>query len=123
MDPQVKVLDAATAAVAAAGTVVAAKHPIQQVLSTCGVVTAAACMTFINVEGLHSRTAFAQLNGDADITEMAKRMAWSPSTAGRVILGTMHIKRIQALVFWVKDHDKYGLIAEPELWNAGASHG
>ena len=43
-------------------------------------------------------------------TELAKRMA-SRSTAatGRVILGTMQIKRLQALVYWVKDHEKRGL--------------
>ena len=34
-----------------------------------------------------------------------------------MILGTMHNKRIQALFFWVKDHDKRDLVAEPELWD------
>jgi hypothetical protein len=58
-------------------------------------------MTFINVEGLDSISAFIQLNGDSDVTEMAKRMAARPSVAGRVIFGTMQIKRLQALVYCV----------------------
>jgi hypothetical protein len=100
MEPHVEFEpDAADAAVAAAGAVAAAEHPIHQVLRTCGVSSAAATMTFINIEGLDSLTAFAQLNGDSDVTEMAKCMASRPNTAGRVIHGTMHIKRIQALVF------------------------
>jgi hypothetical protein len=121
MDPQVEVLDAAAAdATAAAVAVAAAKHPIHQVLRTCGVTTLVTRMTFVNVEGLNLLTVFAQLNGDADVTEMVKRMVSRPSTAGRVILRTMHIKRIQALVFWVKDHDKRSLVAEPELWDTDA---
>ena len=120
MDPHIEVLDTAAhdagvaAGVAAAA---AAKHPIHQVLRTCGVTILAAHMIFIKIEGLDSLSAFAQLNGDSDVTEMAKHMASRPIAAGRVILGTMHVKRIQALVFWVKDHDKRGLVAEPELWD------
>jgi hypothetical protein len=49
---------------------------------------------------------------------MAKHMAAWPSAAGRVILGTMQIKRLQAsLVYWVKDHDKHGLVSQPDLWD------
>ncbi len=79
----------------------------------------AARMTFfINVEGLDLISAFLiQLNGDSDETEMAKRMAAWPSAAGRVILGTMQINRLQALVYWLKDHDKCGLVAQPDLWD------
>jgi hypothetical protein len=48
---------------------------------------------------------------------MAKRMALRPNVAaGRVILGTMHIKRLQALVYWVKDYDKRGMQAALEMW-------
>jgi hypothetical protein len=32
----------------------------------------------------------------------------------------MRIKRLQALVYWVKDHDKRGLVAQPELWDREA---
>jgi hypothetical protein len=57
------------------------------------------------------------MSGDADVTEMAKRMASRPTIAtGRVILGTMQIKRLQALVYSVKDGNKRGMQASPELW-------
>ena len=127
MDPEAEVL--AADAVAGAGPVVAtaaagiapanvAEDPIHAVLRTCGVALLAARMTFINVEGLDSISAFIQLNGDSeDVTEMAKRMAARPSAAGRVILGMMQIKRLQALVYWIEDHDKRGLVAQPDLWD------
>ena len=93
----------------AAAIEAAAVNPIHNVLALCGVATAAARATFINLEGLNSIDAFAMLNGDSDVTEMAKRMASRGSVAaGRVILGTMQIKRIQALVYWVKDHPPTG---------------
>ena len=87
-----------------------------RVLRTCGVVAQASRMTFINVEGLDSLAAFAMMSGDNDVTEMAKRMTIRPTAAGRVILGTMQIKRIQALVHWVKDYDKRGLVPKPYMW-------
>ena len=84
-------------------------NPVHEVLITCGITNLAHRMTFLNIEGLDSIAAFASMSGDSDITEMAKRMALRPNVAaGRVILGTMHIKRLQALVYWVKDCDNVG---------------
>ena len=94
-----------------------AVNPLHNVLMLCGVATAAARQVFINLEGLDTIDAFANLNGDSDVTEMAKRMASRGSVAaGRVILGTMQIKKIQALVYWVKDHHKRNLDVDPEMW-------
>ena len=47
-------------------------------------------------------------------------MASRTAATGRVILGTMQIKRIQALVFWVKDHTTRGLPVIPEMWDKDA---
>ena len=44
---------------------------------------------------------------------MASRLK---AAAGRLILGKMQIKRLQVLVYWVKDNDKRGLQAVPEMW-------
>ena len=44
-------------------------------------------------------------------------MAARPSAAGRVILDTVQIRRLQAVVYWVKDHDKRGLVAQLDLWD------
>ena len=92
-------------------------NPVHEILTVCGITTAANRATFINIEGLDSMEAFASMNGDSDVTDMAKRMSSRPNAAaGRVILGTMQIKRLQALVYWVKDHDKRGLQAQPGMW-------
>jgi hypothetical protein len=92
-------------------------NPIHDVLVACGITKAAHRATLIEFEGLDSIAAFTSMGGDGDITEMAKRMASRPSVAaGRVILGTMQIKKLQALVYWVKDYDRRGMQAAPELW-------
>jgi hypothetical protein len=92
-------------------------NPVHGVLALCGVTSAVARQVFIDIEGLDTIDAFATLNGDSDVTEMAKRMASRSSVAaGRVILGTMQIKKIQALVYWVKDHHKRNLDVDPDMW-------
>ena len=104
MEPHVAFADdAANAAALAAGAAAVAEHPIHQVLRTCGITNAGTRTTVIEIEGLAKLRDFAQLNGDRDIADMAKRMAARPSAAGRAILGTMHIKKLQALVYWVKE--------------------
>ena len=48
------------------------------------------------------------LEGDNDVTEMAKRMASRP-TVQRVHMTTVQIKKLQALVWWIRDrmmHDQ-----------------
>ena len=108
--------------VAAAGAVVAdvePPNPVHNILITCDVTNAAHRDVFMEIEGLDSIAAFAAMSGDTDVTEMAKRMASRPNAAaGRVILGTMQIKRLQDLVYWVKDYDKRGMEAGPKLWMA-----
>ena len=57
------------------------------------------------------------MNGDSDITEMAKRMVSRPNAAaGRLIHRTMQIKRLQAFAYWVKDLDKLSSQAVSEMW-------
>ena len=88
--------------VAAAGTVVVnveLPNPVHGVLMTCGITNATQHEVFMDIEGLDLIAAFAAMSGDTDVTEMAKRMASRPNAAaGRVILGTIQIKRLQALV-------------------------
>jgi hypothetical protein len=93
-------------------------NPIHGVLQVCGVNALASRDIFIFTEGLDSMEAFSLLSGDGDVTEMAKRMSSRSVNAGWVILGTMHIKRIQALVFWVKDLAKRGISPDPDEWDA-----
>jgi hypothetical protein len=72
----------------------------------------------MEVEGLNAIEAFGALSGDADVvSEVAKCMAPCTTNGARVILGTMQIKHIQALVFWVKDHERRQMESEPNNWN------
>ena len=89
-------------------------NPVHDVLAICGIASLVSRQIFITVEGLSSIDAFATLDGDTDVIEMAKRMA--SRTVNRVIIGTMQIKRIQALVYWVKDHQKRNLEVDPDMW-------
>ena len=92
-------------------------NPVHEVLTICGIATAANRATLINIEGLDCVEAFASMNSDFDITEMVKRMASRPiAAARRLILVTTQITRLQALVYWVKDPDKRGLQAVLEMW-------
>jgi len=73
---------------------------VHHVLTVCGITAEASRQVFIIVEeGLDSLEAFGDLSGDhGDVTEMAKR-------------------RIQGLVYWVKDHQKRNLEANYNDWN------
>ena len=70
--------------VAAAGAIdtdVEPPNPVHGILITCGVTNAAHRDVFMEIEGLDSIAAFAAMNGDTDVTEMAKRMASRPNAA------------------------------------------
>jgi hypothetical protein len=60
------------------------------------------------------------LETDADVTEMAKRMATRTQAEGRVLLGTVVIKRLQTLVWWIRDHQKRGLALNAADFDAAA---
>ena len=89
---------------------------VHHVLTVCGIAAEASRQVFILIEGLDTLESFGDLSGDSDVTEMAKRMASRPIANGRVILGTTHIKRIQGLVYWIKDHQKRDLVADYNEW-------
>jgi hypothetical protein len=73
-------------------------NPVHDMLTICGIANAVTRTTFINIEELDSVEAFASMNGDPNVTEMTKQMASRPNAAaGRVILGAMQIKRLQAI--------------------------
>jgi hypothetical protein len=92
---------------------------VHHVLTVCGIGTDVEHQVFILVEGLNSLDSFGDLSGDNDVTEMAKRLAGRPVVNGHVIVGTKHIKRIQGLVHWVKDHQKRNLVTDYLEWDAG----
>jgi hypothetical protein len=57
------------------------------------------------------------LETNTDVTEMAKRMATRTQNEGRVLLGTVIIKRLQTLVWWIRDQQKHGLALSAANFN------
>ena len=80
---------------------------LHMVVTTC-VVNIDATRTFIiNNESLTSIEDFGFLDGgDDDVTAILSRMARREANNGRVILGGIQIKKIQALVWWVRERQK-----------------
>jgi len=98
-------------------------NPIDQlntVLTTCGIAAANDRAAVIANEGFTSIADFRYLEGDRDITKMAKRLSARTQAEGRVNLGTVVIKRLQALVYWVKDRQKRGLAITAAAFTAQA---
>jgi uncharacterized membrane protein YgcG len=86
--------------------------PIQElhdVFLTCGINDMATRTTIIAQEGFTQLDDLGVLETDTDVSEMAKRMATRTQAEGRVLLGTVIIKRLQTLVWWIRDHQKRGL--------------
>jgi hypothetical protein len=85
-------------------------NDVHDVLIACGVSMVAARNNIIQNEGFNSLDDIALLDNDFDVTETAKRMASRHVNNGQVNLGTMVIKRFQALVWWLNDQIKLGTI-------------
>ena len=82
---------------------------LHAVFAMCGIPDAATRNLIMNREGFNQLDDLGVLETDMDVTEMAKRMASRTQAEGRVLLGTVIIKRLQTLVWWIRDHQKRGL--------------
>jgi ribosomal protein L35AE/L33A len=71
------------------------------VFTMCGINNKATRANIIMQKG------FTQL--EEDVSKMAKRMAMRTQAEGRVLLGTVMIKHLQTLIWWVRDQQKCGL--------------
>ena len=95
--------------------------PIAQlhlVFEVCGIVDGATRNNIINREGFSTIGDLGVLETDSDVSDMAKRMASRTLAEGRVLLGTVVVKRLQTLVWWVRDHQKRGLDVDAADWTA-----
>ena len=73
----------------------------------------------INIKSLTLITDFGFLDGgNDDVTAMSSHMLRCVSNNGRVILGGIQIKKIHALVWWVRDRQKLGQPIDAALWTA-----
>ena len=95
-------------------------HPIAQlhlVFEVCGIVDAVMRTNIINQEGFATTEDLGVLETDMDVLDMAKRMVSRTQAEGRVLLGTVVVKkRLQMLVWWVRDHQKHGLDVDAVDW-------
>ena len=90
----------------AASSQVAAAVPsakVHAVLQVCSIAGAATCDLLIQAEGFGTLGDIAVAKGDTNITEMAKCLALCLAVGGRVLLGTAQIKRLQGLVWQLRD--------------------
>ena len=82
---------------------------LNAVFAMCGIINEVMQANIINQEGFTQLSDLGVLETDSDVTEMVKRMAARTQAEGRVLLGTIAIKHLQTLVWWVRDHQKRGL--------------
>ena len=91
-------------------------YNLHMVLTTCDVSVEAMRTLIINNESLTSIVDLGFLGGgDDDVTAISSRMARRVAKNGRVILGEIQIKKIQTLVWWVKDRQKLGYPIDADL--------
>jgi hypothetical protein len=91
------------------GFTMANQNDLHAVFEMCGIPDAATWTLIMNREGFTQLDDLGVLETDSDVTEMAKRMVSRTQAKGRVLLGTVVIKRLQTLVWWIRDHQKRGL--------------
>jgi hypothetical protein len=96
--------------------VVVPNADIHAVLSICGIVTEAHRTLIIVNEGFMSLADFGLLR-EKDVYEMVKRMGSRTAAAGRVYVGTLQVKKLQALCYWVRDQQKHGQALDHEDWD------
>ena len=71
---------------------------LHMVLEMCGVADVATRNNIINREGFTTIEDLGVLENNTDVSDMAKRMASRMQAEGRVLLGTVVVKRLQTLV-------------------------
>ena len=94
---------------------------LHMVLTTCGASVEAMRTLIINNKSLTSIVDFGFLDGgDDDVTTMSLRMARHVVNNGRVIMDGIQIKKIQALVWWVRDGQNLAQPIDAALWKSSA---
>ena len=86
---------------------------IHTVLSVCGVVDPDNRNLICTGKGLTSIADFGVFDSDRDVVDMAKRLSRRTINDGHVNLVTVNIKKIQAIVWWINDRQKFGQDLDP----------
>ena len=90
---------------------------IHTVLALCGVIDPDNRNLIRTGEGITSIAYFGVFDSDHDVVDTAKRLSSRTINNGRVNIGTVHIKNIQALVWWINDSQKFGQYLYPAKFN------
>ena len=90
---------------------------IHTVLAVCGVVDPDNRNLICTGDGLTPITEFGVFDSDCDVVDMVKRLSSRTINNGLVNIGTIHIKKIQALVWWINDRQKFGQDLDPTKFN------
>ena len=94
---------------------------LHMVITTCGVSVEETRTLTINNRSLSSIADFRFLyGGDDDVTAMSSLIVRHVANNSRVIMGGIQIKKIQALVLWVRDRQMLGQPMYVALWKAAA---
>ena len=86
---------------------------IHTVLAVCGVVDPDNRNLIRTGEGITSISEVGVFDSDRDVLDIANRLYSYTINYGRVNLGTVHIKKIQTLVCWINDRQKFGQDLDP----------
>lgn len=93
---------------------------IHAVFVMCGITNEATRTNIINQERFTQLEDLGVLETDTDVSKMAQRMATCTQAEGRVLLGTIVIKRLQTLIWCVRDQQKCGWTLNAADFNAAA---
>jgi hypothetical protein len=92
-------------------------HPdIHAVLAICGFSNVMDRTSIINNEGFQLIADFGILE-DKDVFEMVKHLGNRTVAAGRVNIGAIQVKKLQALCYWVCDQQKHGQGITQDDWD------
>jgi hypothetical protein len=92
-------------------------HPdIHAVLAVGGFANATDHMLIINNEGFQLIADFGILE-DRDVIKMVKCLGNHMVAAGRVNVGAIQVKKLQALCYWVSDQQKHGQGITQDDWD------
>jgi len=93
---------------------------VNHVLDVCGISNKESVRTaFVETEGLRTIASFGMLEGDKDVKDMCARLAGRAKTK-QVIIGTVQMKCLQALVYWVRDQIKHNQDLNHNNWTVAA---
>ena len=89
---------------------------VHAVLTVCGFANLADRTSLIVNEGFQTVADFGLLD-EKDVYEMVKRLGARTAAAGRVNVGAIQVKKLQALRFWVRDQQTHEQAVNAADWN------